>query len=294
MLELVSLQTNYANVLLNALSISALYALVAIGFTMIFGVGGVLNLAHGALITVGGFTAFWTTGALGLSIWAGLLAGALLGGLVAAALYLGVVQFVQDDAVVVLLLTLIIGFMITNGLRIFGQAGTISIPQIIGGSTSFLGTPVENVSIFIFVASWVLIGALFAFVNYTATGKAILAVSMSDKGASLVGIPSTRINLYTWIIGGLFAGFAGVLLTSLQGGSWDMGISPLVLSFAIVVLGGLGSIRGSVIGAYIIGFIDTITVSIFDPQLAGLTGLAILIVVLLVRPQGLLGREATA
>jgi branched-chain amino acid transport system permease protein len=88
----------------------------------------------------------------------------------------------------------------------------------------------------------------------------------------------------------MFAGFAGVLLTSFRSGGWDMGLDPMVLSFAIVVLGGLGSIRGSVLGAYIIGTVETVTVSVVDTRLTGVVPLLILIAVLAVRPQGLFGR----
>lgn len=149
----------------------------------------------------------------------------------------------------------------------------------------------QNNLLVVFVVSWLLIGGLFAFVNYTKTGKAILATSMSLRGAALVGIESDRINLYTWAIAGLLAGIAGLFLGSYQTANWAMGREPLILSFSIVVLGGLGSIRGSLVAAYVIGFLEVITTSAIDPRLSGLAGLLVLVVVLLVRPEGLFGRE---
>ncbi len=277
--------------------ISALYAIIAIGFTLIFGVGGILNFAHGAFITVGAFGAFVVSSGAGgdLPIVVGLLVGTLAGAAVGAATYLGVVRYVRNRPVTVLILTFVIGFFLMYALRIFANDIMGVDPLQIPVSPVIDASDFYN-NIFIFVTSWILIGLLFAFVNYTRTGRAIIAVSMSDKGASLVGIDAEKINLITWTLAGGFAGYAGVLLAgSLGGGSWLMAIdppAPLVLSFAIVILGGLGSIKGSVVGAYIIGFFETFTVSFVSSQLAGISSLVLLLVFLLVKPEGLFGREA--
>ena len=278
--------------------VSALYAVIAIGFTLIFGVGGILNFAHGAFITVGAFAAFLVTGSTGylnLPAEAGLVAGTVAGALLAAITYVGVIRFVRDRPVVVLILTFVVGFFILYGIEIWLD----TIPRV--SATAFdvqqiMGTDFLN-NVFIFVTSLILIGLLIYFVNYTRTGRAIVAVSQSDKGAALVGINAERINLITWTLAGAFAGYAGVLLASRDGGSWLMSIlppAPLVLSFAIVILGGLGSIKGSIVGAYIIGFFETFVVR-FVPggsDLAGVASLVLLVVFLLVKPEGLFGREA--
>ena len=278
---------------------SALYAIIAIGFTLIFGVGGILNFAHGAFITVGMFAAFLVTnpnGLVELPIWIGLLAGTGAGALLGAVTYLGIIRYVRDRPVTVLILTFVIGFFLIYGIRIWAQgiddigALSIPVPQVMG--TDFLN------NVFILVTSWLLIGLLFYFVNYTRTGRAIIAVSQSDKGAALVGIDAEKINLITWTVAGAFAGYAGVLLAGALGnGSWLMSIrppAPLILSFAIVILGGLGSIKGSIAGAYIIGFFETFTVNFVPggPQLAGVSSLVLLVVFLLVKPEGLFGRGA--
>ena len=276
---------------------SALYAIIAIGFTLIFGVGGILNFAHGAFITVGMFAAFLATSdvfLISLPIWVGLLAGTGAGALLGAITYVGIIRYVRDRPVTVLILTFVIGFFLIYGIRIWVQgidnieALSIPVPQVMG--TDFLN------NVFILVTSWLLIGLLFYFVNYTRTGRAIIAVSQSDKGAALVGIDAEKINLVTWTVAGAFAGYAGVLLAGAYGsGSWLMSIqppAPLILSFAIVILGGLGSIKGSIAGAYIIGFVETFAVN-FVPggqQLAGVSSLVLLVVFLLVKPEGLFGR----
>ena len=287
--------------------VSALYALIAIGFTLIFGVGGILNFAHGAFITVGAFAAFLVTGggylnlptvtigAVNLTAVAGLIAGAVAGALLAAVTYLGVIRFVRDRPVVVLILTFVAGFFILYGIQIWLN----SLPRVnaITFNVEQIMTTDDLNNIFILVTSFILIGFLIFFVNYTRTGRAIVAVSQSDKGAALVGIDAEKINLITWTLAGAFAGYAGVLLASRDGGSWLMSIlppAPLILSFAIVILGGLGSIKGSIVGAYIIGFFETFVVR-FAPggdELAGVASLVLLVLFLLVKPEGLFGRGA--
>ena len=282
--------------ILDATFISALYAIIAIGFTLIFGVGGILNFAHGGFITVGAFTAtvVSSNAGFGLPIAVGLLAGTFVGAALGAVTYLGVIRYVRKRPVTVLILTFVIGFFIMYAVRIIAndvmgmEALQLPVPPVLGDNF--------HNDLFIFGSSWILIGALMWFVNYTRTGRAIIAVSQSDKGASLVGIDAEKINIITWTLAGAFAGYAGVLLAgSLGGGSWLMAIdppAPLVLSFAIVILGGLGSIKGSVVGAYIIGFFETFTVTFVSSQLAGISSLVLLLVFLLVKPEGLFGREA--
>jgi branched-chain amino acid transport system permease protein len=287
-----------ANLIVNSAVISALYALVAIGFTLIFGVGGVLNLAHGASITVGAFGAYYATtllgGAGGLGIGVPVLA--VLAAILAAAtfsalLYLLMIDRVEDDPIMVLILTLVTSVALEQLiLTVFGAQPKV-LPSLLDGQVAFAGTQIGTNRVGMFVLSWLLIGGLFAVINFTDTGKAVLATSMSEKGAALVGIDSNNINLLIWVFAGAFAGLAGYFLGSFQGASWAMGRNPLVLSFSIVVLGGVGSIRGSVVGAYLIGFLEVLTVSLIDASLAGLSSLVVLVVVLLVKPEGLFGRE---
>lgn len=285
-----------ANVIVTAISISSLYAIIAIGFTLIFGVGGVLNFSHGALITIGAEASYLLSNPtnLGLHPAVGLVGGMVTAAVVGAVLYLGVVRFVEDEPVTLLILTFIIGFFIQHACRVFiTGTSNFSVDQVTPGETTIAGVNVFNIDVFIFVLAAVLIAATGVFVSRTKTGKAILAVSMSDKGAAVVGIDARKINLITWLLASAFAGIAGVLLTMKQTGTWSMGTQPLILAFSIVILGGLGSIKGSVVGAYVIGFTETITTSYIDSSLQGFTALVLLIVFLLVKPEGLFGREAT-
>jgi len=278
------------NLITSWLIISALYALVAIGFTMIFGVGGVLNLAHGAVVAVGAFAAYAVT-ARGFGPWTGALAALAAGGLFSAGLYLLMIRNVDDEPILVMILTLVSSIIVEEFLRTFVGTQPRAVPGLASGQVPVAGTTVQANMVLMFVVSWLLIGALLLFIDHTDTGKAIIATSMSAKGAAVVGIDSDRIHLYTWLIAGVLAGIAGVFLASYLTASWAMGRQPLILSFSIVILGGLGSIRGSVVGAYLIGFLEVFTVNVVNPRLSGVASLVVLVLVLLVRPEGLFGRE---
>lgn len=274
----------------NVLMLGALYSLVAIGFTLIFGVGGVLNLSHGAIITVGAYSAYAVDAATG-SIVLGAIAAAAVSGAFSLALYKGLISKVRHNPVTVLILTLVVAIVVEQvALVVFGGEELL-VPQLLNGSISIMGDSIQANRILVFVLSWVLIGGLFYFVDRTRTGKAILATSMSDKGAALVGIDSEQVYTYTWVLAGALAGLAGLFLASFQTANPLMGRNPLLLSFAIVVLGGLGSIRGSVIGAYLISFLDQMTIQFLSERLAGVSALVVLVLVLLIRPKGLFGRE---
>lgn len=286
-----------ATALVNATAISALYALVAIGFTLIFGVGGVLNLSHGALITVGAFAGYQFINVWAVDVWLGLLAVVVVSGAVGAALYLGIVRFIQHKPVTTLIVTLVLALFIEHLFRILFTSGPITIPLhgAFGGSTALVaGQSVENLMGIIFFCSWLIILGLIGFVNKTRHGMAIVATSLNDRGAELVGIGTFWVNLYTWVLAAMFAGFAGVMLAMFETGSWDMGMEPLILSFAIVMLGGLGSIKGSLVGAYVVGFLEVFTTTFVNPRLTGFAALLVLLAVLIARPQGLFGREGNA
>jgi len=155
------------NATLNATFISALYAIIAIGFTLIFGVGGVLNFAHGALLTVGAFGAYIVANPTqyGMNPWLGLLAAPILTALVGGVLYKGVIRYVEDQSVTLLILTFVIGFFVQHALRIFVTNQPISVTQPIGGQTTLLGQQIQTWDIVIFVVSWSILAAVFFLVN---------------------------------------------------------------------------------------------------------------------------------
>jgi len=286
MVDIITLATNI-------MAISALYAIVAIGFTLIFGVGGIFNLAHGGLLAAGGFISYLTITFLGANVFFSLLYATVGIGLLGAVVYLVVIRPIENNQVAVLLITLLVGFFIQHTFGIFMTKQKFSIPEVLTGSFSFGNQTIQHNMIFVFISAWVAIAGLFLLVERTRIGKSMVAMSMSKRGSAVVGIDAKQTSLFTWVVASMLAGFAGVLFTSFRSGVWNMGIDPLIISFVIVVLGGLGSIRGSVVAAHLVGGIEVVVTRIIDPQLTGVVPLVLLVVILLIRPQGLYGREVT-
>lgn len=278
------------SVTLNAVMLSAMYALVAIGLTLIYGVAGVFNLAHGVTVTLGAYSAYFVTSA-GYSIWLGLLVAIALPALFNVVLYLGLIRRIEEKAMIVMVVTLLLELNSQFLVRTVIGPESRAVPNLVEASTTVMGLTVQNNRIAAFVVSWVVIGLLLGIIEYTDLGRKIKAVSMSKKGTQLVGIDQRRIYLYTWVIAGVLAGIAGIFFGSLRSASWSIGLDSLLIAFPIVVLGGIGSIRGSIVAAYVLGFINVFMISYVSIRLSGVAPLVVFIAILLVRPQGLFGRE---
>lgn len=294
-------------VLIDGFAISALYALGATGFTLIFGVSGVLNLSHGSLM-VAAAVAAWAAGAqLGLGNYLGALFGVAVCVLLALVTYGAVVRPIQRSRLIrseereifILTATLLWSIMIQELIAYFYTDSAKTVLPIVGGVLPLLGVRTPTNEVFTAVVCWVAIGVLWLLVNRTRTGKAVMAASMNARGVTLLGIELSWIYIVVWIIYGVLAGLAGVLLGMFLGVS-SYSAGPLTGSaFSIVVLGGLGSVSGSLVAAYIVGYIETVT-AYFD-QIFGtsfgttsyrfIPALLLLVVVMYVRPRGLLGRR---
>lgn len=286
-------------ILLFALLKSALYALVALGFTLLFGVGGVLNLAHGALLMASAYLAYTLFALVGLPLLLSLGLGVLGTALFAALLYRGVVRRVQGSPVLTLIVTLAVALILQEGVAIAYGVPARSLPPPVPGNLPILGVTIPTVFVVAFGVSWLAIGAFWLFLERTRLGKAIRAVAMNRVGASLVGIDVRRVYTIVWALSGALAGLAGIFFAYPGGMSPRMWIDPLVISFAVVILGGLGSLTGSLIAAYLVGFVETFT--FYAPQVGiplgaswvGIPSAALIVFLLLVRPQGLLGRTTS-
>ncbi|WP_049890339.1 branched-chain amino acid ABC transporter permease [Natronorubrum sulfidifaciens] len=276
--------------------ISAVYALIAIGFTMIFGVGGVLNLAHGALIMIGAFAYLGLTssaGALSLPPVVGFVLAVAITAGASYVLYAGLVTYIEDNIVITFLATVVVALLLTELIIIqFGAEPSQLIPVVPGSIyLEAVGTRIRYVELVAFIVSWIAIGLLWYYVTKTDEGRSILATSMSTRGAELTGVDLGTVKSRTWLIAGAFAGIAGVFIGTLQSTTPEMWLNPLALAFIIVVIGGIGSIKGSVVAAYLIGYLETASIEILGPSFQGVLSLIVLAAVLLVLPHGLYGRE---
>jgi branched-chain amino acid transport system permease protein len=286
-------------ILIDGFAVSALYALGATGFTLIFGVSGVLNLSHGAIMVLAAVAAWAAASVLGTDSYTGALIGVLAALLAAFATYFVVVQPIQkskripneEKEIFVLTGTLLWWIMIQELIAYFFTNNAKTVLPIVQGVVDILGVRTPRNEIFTAVVCWVVIGSLWLLVNRTRMGKAVLAASMNPRGVTLLGLELTNIYLVVWAIYGVLAGIAGVLLGMFLGVS-SYSVGPLTASaFSIVVLGGLGSVSGSLIAAFVVGYLETITAYLISPAYRTIPALLLLVVVMYIRPQGLLGRR---
>jgi branched-chain amino acid transport system permease protein len=278
-------------ILIQGLLISGLYALIAVGFTMIFSVGRVLNLAYGIYIMFGGYAYYTVVQVQGLPKVLGLVVAVGVGILFAVLKYQFLVKRLKGDHVAVEISTLILAVVMQAGIiQIYDAASKTMWPLVDGvwhiGSISVTFNIVAATLI-----SWTVLIGLLIFIQTTHLGRAIRAVSMDHKGAVISGIDPDRVNLMTWAISGGLGALAGVFFatyTQLHPGMW---VAPLIIAVAVVIVGGIGSIIGSLVVAHLIGFMETISSSVIAPELNGVFTMLLIICVLLVSPKGLFGRS---
>jgi branched-chain amino acid transport system permease protein len=286
-------------ILVDGFAISALYALGATGFTLIFGVSGVLNLSHGAIMVAAAVAAWAAAGELHAGPYSAALAGVVVGLLLSFATYFITVRPIQrsgriaeaEKEIFILTATLLWGIIIQEGIAYLFTNNAKTVLPIVDGTVMFLGVRTPSNEFFTAVVCWLAIGLLWLLVNRTRRGKAVLAASMNPRGVTLLGIELSGIYLTVWAVYGLLAGIAGILLGMFLGVS-SYSVGPLTASaFSIVVLGGLGSVSGSLIAAYVVGYLETLTAYLISPAYRTIPALLLLVVVMYVRPQGLFGRR---
>ena len=258
-------------IIIQGLLLSGLYALIAMGFMLIFSIGRTLNLAYGAYLMIGGYVYFWISQQLGFPQNVGFF----------GAITVGILMEIS---------TLILAVVLQAGIvLVFGDSSKILLP-IVPGVVRVAGATVTYSILTATIISWLIITILYLFVRRTHTGRAMQAVSMDQKGAAISGVDADRINLITWGLSGALGAIGGAFFASYTQLSPAMWVTPLIISVAIVIVGGIGSIVGTLIVAHIIGFLEVIVVSVLAPELRGVSTMLLIIVVLIARPQGLFGR----
>lgn len=280
-----------SQILIQGLLLSGLYALIAIGFTMIFSVGRVLNLAYGVYLMLGGYVYFWLVQIMHMPRLAGILAAIVVG--VAAGLlkHRFIIRPLKSNPVAVEIATLILAVVIQAAIvLVFNDSSKIMHP-IVSGVWHVGGATVTYNILTATITSWLILIGLHYFVRKTHLGRAISAVSMDVKGAALSGVNPDQINRITWGISGALGAIAGVFFASYTQLSPSMWVAPLIIAVAVVIVGGIGSIMGTLIVAHIIGFMEIITTTLIAAELRGVFTMLLIIGVLVLMPKGLFGRE---
>ena len=280
--------------LVNGLSLGSIYALIALGYTMVYGICKMLNFAHGDVIMVGAYTLSIAMSTLHfppfLSIIISMLVCALLGVTIERIAYK---PLRQASPLAVLITAIGVSYFLqSSALLIFGSTqrsveSAVKVPNVAVGDFTISGNAIFTLAITI-----VLMICLTWFINKTMTGKAMLAVSEDKVAAQLMGVNVNKTIAVTFLIGSALAAVAGVLYIASYGfvGPYT-GSLPGIKAFVAAVLGGIGSVPGAMLGGILLGIIESLSKAYISTQLADAIVFGVLIVVLLVKPTGLLGKK---
>lgn len=281
-------------ILILGITRGALYALVAVGFVLVFSVGGILNLAHGTLFMLGAYFTyiFYSTVFSGFGNAApfiSMVCGVGVTSLVSLAIYYFVFRRRIESVSYVMVISLAVALFVGEIMALlYGVTGT-AVPPLVRGSQLLLGVRVLNQELLIVPVSLVALGSLWAFLRWARMGRAIEAVAQNRQGAILVGINTNVILAATIAISGALAAIAGTLVSSLITVVPSMWSYWLIKAFAIAIVGGLGSIPGAILAAFLLSFAEVATIYVASQQYADLMALAVIILILIFKPSGLLG-----
>ena len=270
---------------------SAIYAMLAVGFTLIFGVARVLNLSHGAFYALGAYFTYTYNGLLGIPL---LVAAVLAVATVAAigvAMERVMVRPLRDSGLAVLMITLAMSLLIEQVLLLTFGSETQNVQSLVSDKVTMFGVDIGGQRLLALGVSVVLISGLWLFIQRTRLGNAILAVSQDAEGAQYMGININRVFAGVMGMSAALAAAAGVLAAPFSKVEPGMGLLPMTKAFSIVILGGLGSIRGSLLAAAVLGFSETLVGYLVSSSLTELVSLVVILLVLILRPAGLFGKH---
>ncbi len=285
---------NLIEQLINGLRTGSVYALIAIGYTMVYGIAKMINFAHGDIIMVGAYVLYFTISILGLGVAPALLitvlACSLLGILTEKIAY----KPLRNAPPLAVLITAIgMSFFLQSASLLLFGSNPIPFPSVIPNVNVSIGPVViSSITIVTLLVTALSMVLLHIFINKTKTGSAMRAVSEDKGAAELMGIDVNRTISMTFAIGSALAAVAGILyLCQYQSMKPTLGALPGIKAFVAAVLGGIGSIPGAMLGGILLGLIESMSKAYISTELADAIVFGVLIVVLLFRPSGLLGRK---
>ena len=292
--------------LANGLTLGSIYALIAIGYTMVYGIIGMINFAHGEIYMIGAYIGLVTITAIGVTAGYPLplvLGGALLVSVAVTGLYGFAVERVAyrplrgGPRLVPLISAIGMSIFLQNYIQIGHGSRDISVPALVSGAVefqlagSFFDITIPYSRVMIFGATFVLMVSLTLFIAYSRMGRACRACSEDMRMANLLGIDTNRVISFTFILGAMLAAVGGVLIALAIGKlSPFIGFIAGIKAFTAAVLGGIGSIPGAMLGGILLGLVETFAAAYLPAEYKDVVAFALLILILLFRPTGLLGK----
>ncbi len=279
------------DIIITSLINGSTYALLAIGFSLIFGVARIVNIAHTAFYMVAAYCIYFVTYNMGYHPIVGMLIAVPLVTLLGMVTYRIFIAPIREHEAAVLIATIALAIALQEVMLLIFSGDYRSVPALIQGFFTIFDRKIFYQQLITLIAALVILGALRLLLMQTKLGLAIRSTAQDREVANLMGMNESRVALYTVGISIALAGFTGAVIVPLTIVEPFMWLHPLIMMMAVVVLGGLGSIKGSFFAAYILGFAEAAVVFLIPMGsfLKGSVALSIMILVLLIRPEGLFG-----
>jgi branched-chain amino acid transport system permease protein len=267
-------------------------ALMAIGFTLVYGISRLPNFAHGALYVITGFLVWSLINLLKLNYVVSIILALVIMGLLGAAIYRFVLIRVRGMATSEIIATYALGLAILEFLRWGGFKGmTYTLPPFIEGSVTIGGIPVDFQRIIVIGIGIIVISFMWLFTHFNKTGLAFRGMAQDEHAAMMLGIDSDWMAVIAMAMGSILAGLSAIALLPLGNIVVEAGYNVLILSIAVCIVGGLGSWVGAILAAFMIGFLQIITVAYIQSHFQMVVALLAIIVTLILKPSGLFGRQ---
>jgi branched-chain amino acid transport system permease protein len=283
-------------ILVSGIVLASLYALMATGLTLVWNTLGIFNFSHGVFMTLAAYIA-WSVSdqrGLGLGLAAGIaVAVAALAGLGVIFNRLLIVPFLgRKDIVLITVMTTLSGaFFLENAMLLTWGPRIKQLDRVVSGNAKLFGVAISAHELVIIILAPVLLLGLWFWLKSSRTGTAIRAVAQNRDSALLVGVNVERMYAIAFALSAGLAGVCGVLLGAIRFITPTMGNEPLLKAFVVVILGGLGSLTGTILGAYVVGFMEAFSTYFIGAYWTQAALFGVFIVILVLRPRGLLGKE---
>ena len=267
-------------------------ALMAIGFTLVYGISRLPNFAHGALYVITGFLVWSLINLLKLHYAIAIPLALIIMALVGAAIYRFVLIRVRGMATSEIIATYALGLAILEFLRWGGFKGmTYTLPVFIEGSINIGGIPVDFQRVIVIAIGIVVVTFMWLFTHFNKIGLALRGMAQDEHAAMMLGIDSDRMAVIAMAMGSMLAGLSAIALLPLGNIVVEAGYNVLILSIAVCIVGGLGSWVGAILAAFMIGFLQIITVAYIQSHFQMVVALLAIIITLILKPSGLFGRQ---
>lgn len=278
-----------AQLTLYGLLLGSLYALAAIGLTLIFGIMGVVNLSHGCLLATAAFITYSLHKWLGYNVAAAILASIIILFIIGVIIERGAVYPFRAAEMTVIILTFLIGKALEQALYLIWGAIYIASPMRIPGSFDIFGTIVPVYQVVILALSVALISALWFLLQKTKFGRAVRAVAQDEEAASIYGVNISLVRILTFALASALAAIAGILLNSVYMFHMTSGWEYLLIALSITIVGGLGDVRGAIAASLVMGVAESFIGYLISPLWRTTVYFVLIIVILVIKPSGLAG-----